>query len=431
MHIKAFSKLRHKLSGGRSESSDPIETETLLENPPTTQPASPTSLRNSKTGCTSLSHICKKICHFREVPRQETPNIFDTLSGDLIIYLTNFLPVSSLALFAMTCRKAYNTLGSRYWEKMQEKDQLRNRMEFLEHLSRDLPPNYVPCHHCRILHYCKLRYRLVSCFWIKTEFSKTICEAERCSNTVGKHNFRVYQMALKMHRLGYNSDRWLQLLDYSRISTKLIRGYSIGMEAHHKIVGQSMLSSTQWTILIRHSMPIIKPTVGWEFPMCPHRMRIFYTTRALNLQHLAPCALVHDHALERCVRRSKTESCLKCPTEFDVRIEDCGYRGNAFIITRWQDLGEGRTVLDPRWWSHLNAHHTVNEAFQDAEGLNGPTLDDRSPVQSSFASIRDAYRDMEASAPDPMLRKSFTEKLYNASPILSLAATLEVHSGQV
>jgi hypothetical protein len=41
--------------------------------------------------------------------------------------------------------------------------------------------------------------------------------------------------------------------------------------------------------------------------------------------------------------------CHRCHTEFQLDVKDFGKRGVALVITAWQDLGECRTSLDPKW----------------------------------------------------------------------------------
>jgi len=45
--------------------------------------------------------------------------------------------------------------------------------------------------------------------------------------------------------------------------------------------------------------------------------------------------------------------CKFCTTEFRVDFKELGELGHAIFITRWKDLGEGRSRSDPRWRCHL------------------------------------------------------------------------------
>lgn len=87
--------------------------------------------------------------------------------------------------------------------------------------------------------------------------------------------------------------------------------------------------------------------------------------------------------------------------------------GVAAIITKWKDFGEGQTVLDPRWWSHLSSKYTSSGIFEGVGGINGKRLVDRDPVQSNFGSIREAFgEDRGSSGLDPMLPLERAETLY-------------------
>jgi hypothetical protein len=83
-------------------------------------------------------------------------------------------------------------------------------------------------------------------------------------------------------------------------------------------------------------------------------------------------------------------------------MEDCGDFGRAIIITNWKDLGKGETIADPKWWSHLsNEYRAPNR---------GPLLE--AQVRSDFVSIRDAFRQVDASKLDPILPISDAKALF-------------------
>jgi hypothetical protein len=45
--------------------------------------------------------------------------------------------------------------------------------------------------------------------------------------------------------------------------------------------------------------------------------------------------------------------CKQCRTEFRIDFKDLGDNGSALFVTRWQDLGKGRSVFDPVWQAHI------------------------------------------------------------------------------
>lgn len=69
--------------------------------------------------------------------------------------------------------------------------------------------------------------------------------------------------------------------------------------------------------------------------------------------------------------------------------------GVALIITRWLDLGESRTLLDPKYSSHVLAH----------VGCEGD------PVPFEAGSIRDAYQGSELTI-EELLTPKYKEDLF-------------------
>lgn len=166
----------------------------------------------------SIQWLQRKIrgrCQERPVDRSL---IFQKLHPEVIIYMAEFLPLSFKALFMLTCRKARDTLGTSYWKILQNGDQHQQHVEFLSQLSEDLPPDYVPCHHCRILHRCKISqgygpkptkplYQNDWTLFRRAESSGNI------SFWIGKDfKFRTFQVAMKQYRLGLDYETWLNFL---------------------------------------------------------------------------------------------------------------------------------------------------------------------------------------------------------------------------
>lgn len=65
---------------------------------------------------------------------------------------------------------------------------------------------------------------------------------------------------------------------------------------------------------------------------------------------------------------SKVQNCEYCPTEFTIELRKQGssdLTAETFevVVRRWRDLGEGRSVTDPKWWTHLDSRYTVSDIF--------------------------------------------------------------------
>lgn len=149
-----------------------------------------------------------------------------------------------------------------------------------------------------------------------------------------------------------------------------------------------------------------------SFPICPHVcLRAHGAAANLNLPETAGCTMDHQHGLQRCVRKSGIALCIACPTEYEFRLEECAGFSVAAVITKWMDLGEGRTILDPRWWSHLGEKYTASDVFRKVDGINGRRLVDRDPVRSPRASIRASFGEYGSSGFNSILPLKVAQKL--------------------
>ncbi|PVH88958.1 hypothetical protein DL98DRAFT_377805, partial [Cadophora sp. DSE1049] len=53
-------------------------------------------------------------------------------------------------------------------------------------------------------------------------------------------------------------------------------------------------------------------------------------------------------------------------TEFRIDFDDLGEFGTGVFFTKWQDIGEGRSYLDPKWQHHID-HIDRDEAMWEKE----------------------------------------------------------------
>lgn len=102
----------------------------------------------------------------------------------------------------------------------------------------------------------------------------------------------------------------------------------------------------------------------------------------------AGCTMNHQHGLQRCVRKSGIVTCIACPTEYELSVEECGEFGVAAIITKWMDLGEGQTILDPRWLSHLSNKYAASNVFREVDDNPGICLELRWKLLHDSAGCR-------------------------------------------
>jgi len=329
--------------------------------------------------------------------------------------MAQFLPLSSTVLFTLSCRAACAILGTRYWTSLRAKDQYQQHFDFLSQLSKDLPSDYVPCYHCRVLHLCTIRYSDHLPTRPLYQYDGTQCHTAEVLGRVSKYihqnfHFRTFQMAMKQHRLGLDHEIWLECLCRQSTTSTIRQKFPSEFKADARIVDSSLLLRTQRFILIPLGLAIGNLD-RCAFEICPHIRLRAYGAEA-NFPETASCTMEHQHGLQRCVRKSGIVPCIACPTEYEVSLEECGGFGSAAIITKWVDLGEGQTILDPRWLSHLSNKYAASRVFRGVDGINGRRVVDRDPVRSNRASIRDSFGQDESSGLDPTLPLEIAERLF-------------------
>lgn len=135
---------------------------------------------------------------------------------------------------------------------------------------------------------------------------------------------------------------------------------------------------------------------------------------AANLPETTKCAMNHQHGLHRCVRKSGIIPCIKCPTEYQFSLEESEIFGVAAIITKWMDLGEGWTILDPRWFTRLSNEYPLSNVFQEVDGINRRRLVERDLIRSNHVSIGVLFERDRSSRLDPILPLETAARLFRS-----------------
>jgi len=280
-------------------------------------------------------------------------SVLSKLPLELILYIARFLPPGSASSFSLCCRPIYFTLGNQYLKALEENEQL-DRYKFLTLLERDLP-NHIACYYCKKLHtiskahrhlYSNRYYSGASCYlscWMAD------LELSTCLWIHYDFSFIVFQMAMKLHRQGLDCSKLLNLLSY-KTETRFRPGYVEQCTALAQIVAGSLFIREQRIFIIPPTHPIPIPLAP-EFVICPH----FRFISAESFDHyLDIIKIAHWDKPKDYQNRDGIIQCKYCLTEFRVDFKNFGGRGNAMFVTRWQDLGEGRSPLDHKWQSHVD-----------------------------------------------------------------------------
>jgi hypothetical protein len=318
------------------------------------------------------------------------------LPPEIIVHVTRFLPNASAASFALCCGSIRGILGTRYWGALQAEDQQLEREAFLSLLERDLP-DYILCYHCTILHTGnKARHeaRIQPSTRPHCRYKATPCYNEEMLGGVRGYihddfRFAVFQKTMKRYRLGLDYSYHLNLLACNTTGRRSIEHFPFRCTAQARIIAGSLLLRVQQVVLIP-SGRALKGVASCFIKICYHFDNVAVDPRA-RLPENVPCEIVHQHDLKQCIRYSGLKQCNYCPTEYRIDLQECGQHGVAVIITKWLDLGEGRTLLDPKWWSHLSTRYTNHGIFARADGIYKERLIDKAPVSFEAGSIQASF----------------------------------------
>ena len=208
----------------------------------------------------------------------------------------------------------------------------------------DTLPDYRHCEACRRLH--PLVLHDVPSATDAQYFG--LCPAPDCITT--RHcmieyyaiAFRHVQLATKYTRLKHYHQDYCSLLLEAFI--KFVANYysmSLRFQATPNVVDGKFLLMTLYTFQ-GESISIAK-LLRAGVVLCPH-----LTLRQPDKHYLSLYTSVCD-AFERLPSGlSKSSYCKKCPTDYSVKASKGEFEFNV-----WQDLGDGRSITDPYWTSHL------------------------------------------------------------------------------
>jgi hypothetical protein len=129
----------------------------------------------------------------------------------------------------------------------------------------------------------------------------------------------------------------------------------------------------------------------------------------------ALCTIDHSHNLKQCIRHSGLKECNYCRTEHQIALRDCGQLGVAAVTTKWLDLGEGQTFLEPKWWNRLSASYTHHHLLAGADGVYRSLLKNRLPVLFKAFSRYSSFEKEQYSAFDPFLIQVGVDQLSKMS----------------
>lgn len=220
-------------------------------------------------------------------------------------------------------------------------------------LARDLP-NHVPCYYCKKLHAIeKAQQHIFSAYrenitWLpcwKANLNFTFSHLYR------NFSFTVFQMAMKRYRQGLNHSELLNLLSCKETY------YRDGYVKHHtalaRIVHGFMIVREQNIVMVLLAKLSLIQGIQ-RVTICPH-ISLIWNQNSQGLHGIVERFKTFRRDLPRIDQnwQGMVRQCPHCLTDFSLEFEQFEEKVEAVFVTKWQDLGQGRSPMDYKWQSHV------------------------------------------------------------------------------
>jgi hypothetical protein len=303
----------------------------------------------------SILHLLGVPCHpvpshLRPRPAALELSELSKLPPELILHIARFLPPESTLSFSLCCRPIYFTFGPQVFRNLAQNSRC---FEFLTLLARDLP-NHVPCYYCKKLHAIEKAQQHIF-FAYRGNITWLPCWTANYNFTFShlhkNFSFTVFQMAMKRYRQGLNYSELLNLLSCKETH------YRDGYVKHHtalaRIVHGSMIVREQKIVMV----PLAKSSLIQgiqQVTVCPH-ISLIWNLEPQGLHGIVERveSLRWDLPRIDCNWQGLVRQCPYCLTDFSLEFEQFEEKVEAVFVTKWQDLGQGRSPMDYKWQSHV------------------------------------------------------------------------------
>lgn len=310
----------------------------------------------------------------RPNPAALESSILSKLPPELLTHIATFLPAASAASFALCCTPLYALLAIPYLKCKRGHHPFKTS-ELLSLLARDLT-DYIACYHCAKLHTIKRDRKHIS--------DDSRCDIRVCSLMRRyidiRFSYSIFQMAMKRYRQGVDSSSLLRLLHYDKSNDRCDVRVAMSM----RIANGTLITRKKWVIVAHRGNDGLFKNMGGI--ICPHfatvsgrviflenskvQYRMFHRSGGREVEAgpgVTKCdCCAHSGKDNVGITCSGLMQCEYCATEFRVDSMAVGKHkeGRAFIITRWKNLGEGKSVEDPVWSAHVTEGPLVRTHFE-------------------------------------------------------------------
>ncbi len=308
-----------------------------------------------------LRHCRSMVARITRSKKTTKRTCFDTLPPELWQMIASYLPLSSAASLILTCRSALALIGTQCWVDLNLRSQSLERMRFLEFLDKSLP-RYFLCQQCHIFHRRWRRECLNDGASGVYFFLRWECDLPTRFTLLAPYGADVtwsaIQLVMRAHRYGPQ---------YGISIRSLHANYHAGMGwSRHSI---PRIVDGRLLIRVRALYWIPRPLPPRDEVTCPWPQ----STTGITCQHssrggwlfklcLAAVTDLSSSTADEFEHDSELLHCLFCPTEYMVQIRQARHfremawpfpqifrRRYVLSITRWIDIGDGRSILSKEW----------------------------------------------------------------------------------
>lgn len=278
------------------------------------------------------------------LPRRDTlaalkSSPMKVLPTEVILQIFQQLPLASAVSFSICCQHLAWISENKQIEKLRVDPQ--ERQSFLSLLEIDFP-DQIACYHCTLLHTVHLAHKCMV-FGRSRVPPHRACMSADINSSISHFihpdlGSALFSMISKCHRLGLNSEKYLDLLTQTRTMSSARAWHPYHCMTKAKIVSNSMGESS---LLLRVNYMIRIPSgkfsnfpPGFKMVICPHSGSL----EPKNDWNARRVSLLRSS--QNTLKPLSPARCTQCHTEYQIDIKDFGkWYGRGVFMTKWLDIG--------------------------------------------------------------------------------------------
>ncbi|KAK0510124.1 hypothetical protein JMJ35_007518 [Cladonia borealis] len=288
-------------------------------------------------------------------PAVEQTSAFLDLPIDILCSICDELPLSAKIILSHTCKAMWYMLRSKCSFQLKAIGR-EDRSNTLTELGNLLPDNY-HCINCNMLHPVEPDNIPNLTNWYRR---RHLCRAQyQTYNYVHpQHSYAVLfhhvQLALKYSRMKEKHQNYrrniLQNFEIRPVGSPIIKTFA----AKPKVVNARFILLTTYILYAGPLRDAAKTDNDKYIMFCPHHHFGIGTGPGNSFAAMLQKTVINAATMQD--QHTELFSCDRCPTDYSVVVED-----DEAVLNAWHDLGNGFSVEDPSWQSHL---------YSDQNGLS-------------------------------------------------------------